>query len=100
MNSQSHPILTELSQQLPETSITSKYIQGPESFTKVVTQAKEDFLCLSDLDADLENGLSGRAQLAQNGYENWLKDMEEDDRLVIIGSLQLIIELAEELVEE
>lgn len=100
MNSQTHPILMELSEQLPETSKVYKYIQGPESFSQVVTQAQEEFSCLSDLDADCGNGLSGRDQLAQNGYEHWFRDMEEDDRLVLIGTLKLIIELAEELAEE
>ena len=100
MNSSSHPILIELSQQLPETSKACKYIQGAESFSQVVTQAQEEFSCLSDLDADWGNGFSGRTQLAQNGDDNWLKDMEEDDRLRLMGALKLIIELAEELAEE
>ena len=64
MNSQTHPILIELSLQLPETSTTCKFIQGPETFSQVITQAQEEFACLSDLDADRGNGLSGREQLA------------------------------------
>ncbi|MBT5549652.1 MAG: hypothetical protein HOJ79_04140 [Nitrospina sp.] len=100
MNSQTHPILIELSLQLPETSTTCKFIQGPETFSQVITQAQEEFACLSDLDADRGNGLSGREQLTRNGYESWLKDMEDDDRLVLLGTLKLIIELAEELAEE
>jgi hypothetical protein len=100
MNSQSNPILIELSEQLLETSTTFKYIQGPESYSQVATQAQEEFLCLSDLDADRGNGISGRDQLAQYGYENWLKDMEEEDRLYLIGTLRLVIDLAEELAEE
>ncbi len=91
MNSQSHPILIELSEQLLETSTTFKYIQGPESYSQVATQAQEEFF---------GNGLSGRDQLAQYGYENWLKDMEEEDRLYLIGTLRLVIDLAEELAEE
>ncbi len=100
MNSQSHPILTELSEQLPETSKVCKYIQGPESFFQVMAQAQEEFSCLLDLDADRGNGFSGRTQLVQNGYENWLREMEEEDRLQIIGTLKLIVELAEELAED
>ncbi|HCK68487.1 MAG TPA: hypothetical protein DHW17_04305 [Nitrospina sp.] len=100
MNSQSNPILIELSEQLLETSTTFKYIQGSESYSQVATQAQEEFLCLSDFDADRGNGLSGRNQLAQYGYENWLKDMEEEDRLYLIGTLRLVIDLAEELAEE
>jgi len=101
MNSQTHPILNELSEQLPETSMTWKFIHGLESFAEVCSQARKEFLCLSDLEADLGNGLSGRTQLAQYGYENWLKDLEDDDdRLRLIGFLKLIIELAEELAED
>ena len=100
MNSQSHPILIELSQQLPETSKPCKYIRGAENFSQVVTQAQEEFSCLCDLDADRGNGFTGSTQLAENGYENYLKDMDDDDRLRLMGTLKLIIELAEELAEE
>ena len=79
MNSQSHPILIELSEQLPETSITYKYIHGPESFSQIASQAKKEFLCLSDLETKLGNGLLGRAYLLQSGYEVWLKAMDEDE---------------------
>ena len=106
MNSQSHPILIELSEQLPETSITYKYIHGPESFSQIASQAKKEFLCLSDLETKLGNGLLGRAYLLQSGYEFWLKAFDadadgdaDDERLRLIGFLKLIIELAEELEE-
>jgi hypothetical protein len=106
MNSQSHPILIELSEQLPETSVTYKYIHGPESFSQIASQAKEEFLCLSDLETKLGNGLLGRAYLLKSGYEVWLKAMDadadgdaDDERLRLIGFLKLIIELAEELEE-
>jgi hypothetical protein len=107
MNSQSHPILIELSEQLPETSKIYKYIHGPENFAEIATQAKKDFSCLSDLQGNLANGLSERTHLAQNGYDTWLMSMDADDendadekRLRLIGFLKLIIELAEELEEE
>lgn len=103
MNSHSHPILIELSEALPETSTTYKYIHGPESFTQIAGQAREEFLCLSNLEADMDNGLPGKTQLLQYGYEHWLKDKDdedEDDRLRLIGYLKLIIELSEELAEE
>ena len=107
MNSQSHPILIELSEQLPETSTTYKYIHGPETFSQVATQAKEDFSFLSDLESGLGNESSARNHLMKSGYESWLKAIDEDnegdaddERLRLIGFLKLIIELAEELVEE
>ncbi len=107
MNSQTNPILNEISESIPETSMTYRYIHGPESFTEVADQARAEFLCLSDLAADLGNGFTGRTQLVQYGYENWLKDLDDDpegegddDRIRLIGFLKLIIELAEELAEE
>ena len=107
MNSQTNPILAEISESIPETSMTYKYIHGPENFNQVAAQAKEEFLCLSDLDADLGNGFSGRTQLVKYGYESWLKDLDDDhegdgddNRLRLIGFLKLIIELSEELAEE
>jgi|TARA_B110000263_G_scaffold190787_1_gene168578 hypothetical protein len=107
MNSQTNPILNEISESIPESSTTYRYIHGPESFAEVATQASQEFLCLSDLTADLGNGLSGRTQLVQYGYENWLKDLDDDhedegddNRLRLIGFLKLIIELSEELAEE
>lgn len=100
MNSQSNPILIEMSDQLPETSKTYKFIRGPETHGEIYIQAKEEFSCLSDLDAERGNGLTGRTLLAQSGYENLLEDMEEEDRLRLIGILSLIIELAEDLADE
>ena len=107
MNSQTNPILIEISESIPETSLTYKFIHGTETFTEIATQAKEEFLCLNDLSADLGNGLSGRTQLVKYGYESWLKDLDDDyegegddNRIRLIGFLKLIIELAEELAEE
>ena len=107
MNSQTNPILNEISESIPESSMTYRYIHGPESFAEVAIQASQEFLCLSDLTADLENGLTGRTQLVQYGYENWLKELDDDhegegddNRLRLIGFLKLIIELAEELAED
>jgi hypothetical protein len=107
MNSKVNPILIEISESIPETSTTYRYIHDAENFALVATQAKQEFLCLSDLAADQANGLSGRTQLVQYGYENWLKELDDDhegegddNRLRLIGFLKLIIELAEELAEE
>ncbi len=96
MNSYTHPILNDLANSLPENSITYKYIHGSESFAEVAAQAREEFFCLSELEVAPDR----RTQLIQYGYEDMLKDLEDDDRLRLIGILKLVIELAEELSEE
>ena len=107
MNSQTNPILNEISESIPESSTTYRYIHGPESFAEVATQASQEFLCLSDLTADLGNGLSGRTQLVKylslihiSELDDDHEDEGDDNRLRLIGFLKLIIELSEELAEE
>ena len=43
--------------------------------------------------------MSGRF-LRQNGYEKWLIDCQDEDRLRLIGFLNLIVGFCEELTEE
>ena len=43
--------------------------------------------------------MNGLTTLKKNGYESWLYDMEEEDRLRICGVLQMIADLAQELDE-
>ncbi|MBT5027654.1 MAG: hypothetical protein HOH38_01880 [Nitrospinaceae bacterium] len=95
MNSSSHPILIELSQQLPETSTAYKSIHGAESYLQIISLAKAEFSWLSNLDAGSGQSVSNLDSLNKNGYENLLDD--EEDRLIFMGTLKMIIELAEEL---
>ena len=62
--------------------------------------SKEDFFCFGDMESEFKDGLTGIHILKQNGYEEWLHDMEDDDRLRLCGVLQMISELSEELNEE
>ena len=63
----------------------------------IVDQVKEDFYCFADLESKRKNGMKGLDSLKQNGYETFLKDMEEEDRLRMCGVLQMIADLAKEL---
>ena len=44
--------------------------------------------------------MTGVVLLKQNGYENYLQDMEEEDRLRMCGILQMLADLAQELDED
>ena len=52
------------------------------------------------MENEVKEGMTGTYILKQNGYEEWLHDMEDDDRLRLCGVLQMISELSEELNEE
>ena len=58
---------------------------------------KEDFYCFADLEKERNNGMKSLDVLKQNGYEKFLNDMEEEDRLRMCGVLQMIADLAQEL---
>ncbi len=100
MDSKGNPILIEMADQLPPTSKSFQLITTSVDYSRIIDQAREDFYCFADLEAKRESGMTGLATLKKNGYENWLKDMEEEDRLRICGVLQMIVDLAQELDEE
>ncbi len=100
MNSNGNPILIELAEQLPSSSKIYKLIMTSKNYSVIISQAKEDFFCFGDMESEFKDGLTGIHILKQNGYEEWLDDMEDDDRLRICGVLQMISELSEELNDE
>ena len=100
MNTNGNPILIELAEQLPSNSKIYQMIMTSQNYAEIITQAKEDFFSFGNIESVSENGETGINILKQNGYEEWLHDMEEEDRLRICGVLQMIAELSEELNEE
>ena len=100
MNSKGNPILIEMADQLPESSKAYQLITTSVDYSKIIEQTREDFYCFADLEKERANGMTGRDSLMQNGYENWFKDMEEEDRLRMCGILQMIADLAQELDED
>ena len=100
MKSKGNPILIEMADQLPPVSKLFQIITTSVDYSPIIDQAKEDFYCFADLETKRESGVTGLEALMNNGYENWLKDMEEEDRLRICGVLQMIVDLAQELDEE
>ena len=100
MNFKGNPILIEMASQLPKASKLYQYVMTSVDYTLIFDQAREDFLGFADLEKAIKNGMTGLAVLKQNGYENYLQDMEEEDRLRMCGILQMLADLAKELDED
>ena len=99
MNSKGNPILIEMASELPETSKLYQLVMTSVNYSSIFDQAKEDFFGFADIEKEIKNGMTGVALLKQNGYENYLQDMEEEDRLRMCGILQMLADLAQELDE-
>ena len=97
MNFKGNPILIEMADQLPESSKAFQLIMTCIDYSMIIDQVKEVFFCFADLENERKNGMKGLDSLRQNGYEKFLKDLEEEDRLRICGVLQMIADLAKEL---
>ena len=97
MNFKGNPILIEMADQLPESSKAFQLIMTCIDYSMIIDQVKEDFYCFADFEKERKNGMKGLDILKQNGYEKFLKDLEEEDRLRICGVLQMIADLAKEL---
>ena len=97
MSLKGNPILIEMANQLPQASKSFRLITTSVDYLRIIEQAREDFYCFSDLDKMRDSGMTGLSTLIENGYESWINDMEEEDRLRICGVLQMIADLAQEL---
>ncbi|HCG72195.1 hypothetical protein OAT11_06985 [Nitrospinaceae bacterium] len=100
MNSKGNPVLIEMAGQLPEASKLYQLIMTSVNYATIFIQAKEDFFGFADLDKEIKNGMTGLALLKQNGYESYLQDMEDEDRLRMCGIIQMLADLAQELDED
>ena len=89
-----------LSNHLPDATQTLQFIQEPKTYTEIADQARIEMHCLQNLENIMEAGQMGKNILQQNGYEAWLKDAQNEDRLRLVGALKLILEFCEELAED
>lgn len=104
MNSKANPILIEMSSELPDSIQSYKDIQEPKNYADIVVQARKEIFCLRDLERSMEDGQSAKSFLLDNGYqflfENSGEENELEERMRLLGTLQLIAELSEELAED
>jgi hypothetical protein len=96
----SHPILAELSGQLPESAYTFQYIQKAAEFEEIAAQAQKDISNLENLMGSADDGRSAKSFLEQSGYREWLNSSDEDERLRVLGTLRLIADVSEDLAED
>ena len=96
----SHPILAELSGQLPESAHTFKRIQEAAGYEEINAQAQKDIACLESLEGNLEDGQPAKVVLEQSGYREWLAASDQDERLRVLGALKLIADVSEDLAED
>ncbi len=100
MSSIAHPILAEISMQLPDSAHTFKRIHESSDFEMIATQAQKDISCLENLEGCLKDGRPAKAVLAETGYGECLEDAASDERLRVLGALMLIADLSEDLAED
>jgi hypothetical protein len=104
MNSKANPILIEMSTELPDSIQTYKDIQEPKSYEEIFAQARKEIFCLRNMERSMEDGQSAKTFLQENGYqfllENSDEEEEQEERLRLLGTLQLIAELSEELADD
>ena len=99
MKSDINPILIDLSKKLPDATRTLRYIQEPKSYEEIAVQARKEIFYLGNLEGFMKDGQSVRSLLQQSGYGRWLIDFENEDLLRLMGTLELIVELSEELAD-
>jgi hypothetical protein len=100
MNSKAHPILSELSRQLPDSAQTFQHIKEASGFEEIAAQAQKDIACLENFEGCLEDGRPAKAVLEENGYREWLADSDSDERLRVLGALKLIADVSEDLADD
>jgi hypothetical protein len=100
MDFKGNPVLIEMASQLPQSSKLYQLVMTSVDYSTIIDQARKDFFSFADLEKETENGITGLDMLKQNGYESYLEDMEEEDRLRMCGIIQMLADLAQELDED
>ena len=95
-----HPILEPLVVQLPDKATSRKLIESGVDYVSISHQlASESKWCGHPNTVDGESR-TGILNLEQNGYQEWLKDAEEDDFVRMVGVLQLLYDTCLALKED
>ena len=95
-----HPILEPLVVQLPDKATSRKLIESGGDYVSISNQlSSESKWCGHPNTMDGESR-TGIFNLEQNGYQEWLKDAEEEDFVRMVGVLQLLYDTCLALKED
>ena len=95
-----HPILEPLVSQLPETALSRQLIEEEKDYKEIIPHLTSERKWLREPQSTDAKNRTGLWHLEQNGYADWLKDAEDEDRIEMVGVLQLILETASALDED
>ncbi len=97
-----HPILQEYVRQIPDSIQTYQSIQQQKSYEEIAAQARNEMVIFKSLDDVLEDGRTVQDVLQQSGSWESIENPEpmEDDRLRVVGVLNMIAEFCEEMAED
>lgn len=100
MSPSSNPILLSLAKPLPHNAPTKILIESGAPLRDIAGQAKVEWTCLA---THVQNPLGKDERpgwLKENGYAEWLKDADQEDRTRMLGWLNMIHDMARDLAEE
>ena len=99
-----HPILEPLVVQLPDNATSRKLIESGGDYVSISNQLVSESKWCGHPNRMGGESRTGIMNLQQNGYQEWLKDAEEEDFVRMVGVLQLLYDtclaLKEDLEEE
>lgn len=97
-----HPVLQEYVIQIPDSIKTYQSIQQQKSYEEIAAQARNEMVVFKSLDDVLEDGRTVQDVLQQSGSLESIENPEplEDDRLRVVGVLNMIAEFCEDMAED
>ena len=100
MSASPNPVLKSLTEHLPESAVVRKWVEQGKDLNEIAVQADLEWKYFSLLDVIAADQRTGRQCLNILGYEQFLKDAEEEDCLRMMGALKMTANAAEGMAEE
>ena len=95
-----HPILEPLVAQLPGKAASRKLIESGGDYVSISNQLARESKWCAHPDTMDDESRTGTSNLQHNGYQEWLKDAEEEDFVRMVGVLQLLYDTCLALKED
>ena len=95
-----HPILEPLVVQLPDKATSRKLIESGGDYVSISNQLASESKWCGHPNKVYGESRTGILNLQQNGYQEWLKDADEEDFVRMVGVLQLLYDTCLALKED